>query len=217
MSDSVGSRSGFLCAYMSNHPDTLVAYVRHFGKVKTSVVSATMTSIDTKEMVLSYVVKGDVKKQVVIPFNPPLSGYDEVKPRLLGMKVDAQEALGMTKRPQITTFELRRDAFITSSLIVFLLYTTFSVARPYSSLHNIGPWIRSAVGGPKTISYIWLGTAVLHVFEALYMASLCRRHSTGLLLGAQWVLATLVLGFPALTSLRKLIQRARIDSITKIH
>jgi len=168
-------------------------------------------------MVLSYVTKGDVKTQVVIPFNPPLSGYDEVKPRLLSMKLDAEEALGMTKRPQITTFELRRDAFISISLISFLIYTTFSVASPSSSPYNIGPWIRSAVGGPKIIRYIWWGALPIHVLEALYVASLCRRHSTGLIIGAQWVLATFLLGFPALNRLRKLIQKARIDSITKIH
>jgi hypothetical protein len=39
------------------------------------------------------------KPQVVrVEFDPPLLGYEEVKPRLLGMKVDADEALG-TVRP----------------------------------------------------------------------------------------------------------------------
>jgi len=48
-------------------------------------------------MYLSYVLKGGEKSQVSIPFNPPLSGYEEVKPRLLGMKLDAEEALGMVR------------------------------------------------------------------------------------------------------------------------
>ena len=39
------------------------------------------------------------KPQVVrVEFDPPLLGYEEVKPRLLGMKVDADESLG-TVRP----------------------------------------------------------------------------------------------------------------------
>ena len=39
------------------------------------------------------------KPQVVrVEFDPPLLGYEEVKPRLLGMKVDADSALG-TVRP----------------------------------------------------------------------------------------------------------------------
>lgn len=40
-----------------------------------------------------------LKPQVVrVEFDPPLLGYEEVKPRLLGMKVDADSALG-TVRP----------------------------------------------------------------------------------------------------------------------
>ena len=34
--------------YMSNHPDTLVSYVRYWGKVSEPVASAKMTAIDTK-------------------------------------------------------------------------------------------------------------------------------------------------------------------------
>lgn len=38
---------------------------------------------------------GGEKISIRIEFNPPLSGYAEVKPRLLSMKADAEEALGM--------------------------------------------------------------------------------------------------------------------------
>jgi hypothetical protein len=48
MADPVADRSGFLCTYMSTHPDTLVAYVKHFGKVDGHVSSAKMLSIDSK-------------------------------------------------------------------------------------------------------------------------------------------------------------------------
>ena len=34
--------------YMSNHPDTLVSYVRYWGKVTEGVASAKMMGIDTK-------------------------------------------------------------------------------------------------------------------------------------------------------------------------
>lgn len=33
--------------------------------------------------------------QVSIPFNPPLLGYEEVKPRLIQMKIQAEEGIGM--------------------------------------------------------------------------------------------------------------------------
>ena len=49
-------------------------------------------------MELSYKVRGSAsgqKESVRVSFQPPLSGYEEVKPRLLGMTADAYEALGM--------------------------------------------------------------------------------------------------------------------------
>lgn len=52
-------------------------------------------------MTLTYTTSAskDAKKNSVrVEFNPPLSGYDEVKPRLLNMKVDAEEALGMVRK-----------------------------------------------------------------------------------------------------------------------
>lgn len=48
MADPVADKSGFLCTYMSTHPDTLVAYVKHFGNVDGHVSSAKMLSIDSK-------------------------------------------------------------------------------------------------------------------------------------------------------------------------
>lgn len=46
--DPVADKSGFLCTYMSTHPDTLVAYVKYFGKVDGNVSSAKMLSIDSE-------------------------------------------------------------------------------------------------------------------------------------------------------------------------
>ena len=49
-------------------------------------------------MNLTYKTKtGGSDKEVRVPFDPPLLGYEEVKPRLISMKVDAEEALGMVR------------------------------------------------------------------------------------------------------------------------
>jgi hypothetical protein len=48
MADPVADKSGFLRMYMSNHPDTLVAYAKWYGKVKEAISSAEMTAIDSK-------------------------------------------------------------------------------------------------------------------------------------------------------------------------
>jgi Protein of unknown function (DUF2470) len=48
MTDPVADKSGFLCMYMSSHPDTLVAYAKHFGKIDSHILSAKMQSIDSQ-------------------------------------------------------------------------------------------------------------------------------------------------------------------------
>jgi hypothetical protein len=48
MSDPVADKSGFLRLYMSNHPDTLVAYAKWYGKVNDAITGAEMTAIDSK-------------------------------------------------------------------------------------------------------------------------------------------------------------------------
>jgi Protein of unknown function (DUF2470) len=45
--------------------------------------------------------------QVVrVEFDPPLLGYEEVKPRLLGMKADADEALGTVRKKKAVTIAI---------------------------------------------------------------------------------------------------------------
>lgn len=49
-------------------------------------------------MTLTCKLKGGNEKKVIrIPIDPPLLGYAEVKPRLLSMKAEAQEGLGMVR------------------------------------------------------------------------------------------------------------------------
>ena len=100
-------------------------------------------------------------KVVHVAFDPPLLGYEEVKPRLLGMKVDADEALGtvrpnpsfasfaspafsnphptkllllyiQVKSPQITHFELPFQIWTTASLLLLLIYTSSAPPPSYS-------------------------------------------------------------------------------------
>lgn len=60
--DPVSDKSGFLCTYMSTHPDTLVAYVKHFGKVDGHVTSAKMRSINSKVRQKTGAEAGGVKR-----------------------------------------------------------------------------------------------------------------------------------------------------------
>ncbi|KZS95268.1 hypothetical protein SISNIDRAFT_543608 [Sistotremastrum niveocremeum HHB9708] len=213
-SDSVAERSGFLCTYMSNHPDTLVAYVRHQGGVSEHVTSAQMTAIDQKAMTLVYKVKGkDEKITKRVAFDPPLSGYDEVKPRLLGMKLDAEESLGMIPRPQLKPFQFPLRALYLAPLLILLIYTTYA---PESRSH-LGYWLRRMVGGPKVVWGIWIFVYVVHVLEALYTVSLCRKYRTGWVDGLLYTGGTLLFGFAIWSDMRQRVQKMRIDSIGKIH
>ncbi|KAF8828501.1 hypothetical protein HHX47_DHR3000266 [Lentinula edodes] len=95
-SDPVAEKSGFLRMYMSSHPDTLVAYAKWYGEISEPISSAEMSAIDTKSMTLSCKMKNGSTKEVRVAIDPPMTGYDDVKPRLLEMKAIAQEGLGMT-------------------------------------------------------------------------------------------------------------------------
>lgn len=45
--DPVAAKSAFLCMYMRTHPDTLVAFAKHFGRIEANVSRAEMTAIDS--------------------------------------------------------------------------------------------------------------------------------------------------------------------------
>ncbi|PBL02558.1 hypothetical protein ARMGADRAFT_1072014 [Armillaria gallica] len=216
MGDPVAEKSGFLRMYMSSHPDTLVAYAKFYGQVKENIKSAEMSAIDTKSMTLTCTLSNGSKKEVVVVLDPPLKGYEDVKPRLLEMKALAQEGLGMIKAPHITTFRFPTtvNTWITLLIAGSLLYIGFSPSHPESPLYLPGRIARSYIGSYfKPV--LWSFTGV-HVLESLYTLHLCRKHHTGLVVGAQYVFFTVILGFNVWVDLRKRIQTARIESVMKV-
>jgi len=215
MSDPVAQKSGFLKAYMSNHPDTLVAYAKYFGKVTESISSAEMSAIDSNGMVLACSVKGAKEKKMVrVPLDPPLLGYEEVKPRLLAMKAEAQEGLGMIKAPQITSIRFPSTSMFSIAFYLTLLYLTYPNIST-STLFDPARAVSAHIGGYSTMKMAWQGTSIIHALESLYILSLCKKH-TGFVLGAIYVFNTFVFGFPILIDMRKRIQEARIESVMKV-
>jgi len=215
MSDPVAEKSAFLRMYMSNHPDTLVAYAKWYGKVNEVITSAEMSAIDTKSMTLTCTMKGGSKKDVRVPIDPPLSGYEDVKPRLLEMKALAQEGLGMIKAPKITSFDLpSKYVCVTGFVCTAILYLHFIQNLSISSLFFIPGDAQPTVQSFLKFSAWFI--LVVHSLESLYTFSLCWKHSTGFLVGALYVLSTIACGFSIWINLRKRIQAARIDSVMKI-
>ncbi|KAJ7485089.1 hypothetical protein B0H11DRAFT_2018090 [Mycena galericulata] len=216
MSDPVAEKSGFLKMYMSSHPDTLVAYAKWYGKVFEPMTSAEMSAIDSKSMTLTCTLKDGTKKEVRVVLDPPLAGYEDVKPRLLEMKALAQEGLGMIKSPILTSFKLPRQVLTTTLLpILALIYCTFfpkdSNAALFLPAQFLYPYIQGLV-----LTGSWTILIVLHSLEALYISTLARKHAGSFGTGAGYVLGTLAFGFPVLLDMRRRIQAARIDSVMKI-
>jgi hypothetical protein len=145
-------------------------------------------------------MKGGSKRDVRVPIDPPLSGYEDVKPRLLEMKALAQEGLGMVrynlrhplsivqfyffwqiKVPKITSFELpTRDAYISAFVVTAVFYLHFvqklSVLLPF-----FNPNAQDAM--KFLLKFIAWSILVVHSLESLYTFSLCWKHSTGFLVG----------------------------------
>ncbi|KAG9033154.1 hypothetical protein FRB95_000496 [Tulasnella sp. JGI-2019a] len=193
---------------MSNHPDTLVAYVMQYTKNR-QVVTASMTSIDSKSMHLSYTVKGsDVESTVRIPFDPPLMGFEEVKPRLMSMKVDAEVDLGMAKNPIIARFEIPFMQVLPVLILEMLLvWTTYSKSLGAQSLRQFV--------GPQIIKSSWIFMVVMHVSESCYVLYLCTKHQTPFASKFLWWFSAILLGYPFIFRYRGLVKEARIDSIMK--
>lgn len=81
--------------------------------VCTVVLGPTICRLECQGMTLEYKVKdkGEEKKEVRVQFDPPLAGYEEVKPRLLAMTADAQESLGMVRVLFATLFSSLSTTF----------------------------------------------------------------------------------------------------------
>ncbi|KAF4582717.1 hypothetical protein EYR40_002641 [Pleurotus pulmonarius] len=217
MADPVADKSGFLRMYMSSHPDTLVAYAKWYGKVEEPIASAEMTAIDSRSMTLTCTLKNGAKKVATVPLEPPLSGYEEVKPRLLEMKAKAQEGLGMIKAPQLSTFKLNTAATVKiGGAISLLCYLTFFPRGSVSPFFYPARTAHTFIGGDFPLQVVWIALGVTHALECLYTFTLCRRHRTGFLVGTGYVLSTFVFGFSVWVELRRRIQQMRIDSVMKV-
>lgn len=155
-------------------------------------------------MDMTYTLKGQpTSLSVRIPFDPPLLGYEEVKPRLMSMKVDAEEALGMVrlllyqyslssfntirtfpfqaKNPTIREFSvpwglLLWGPLIPQLLLIFLTYSSSTYAA----------WGRSLVEPYGLIKFSWGFILATHIPESIYTLSLCKKHNTGLTNGVSF-------------------------------
>lgn len=148
-------------------------------------------------MTLLCSLKNGTKKEVYVPIEPPLKGYDDVKPRLLDMKATAQEKLGMVsffrvscllslnlekiKVPRIMSFRFPSDAFGTGLFIGVLLYLFVAPIDGRSAWYEPARLVYSMIGS-KPVTWTTYIIGVTHALETAYTYTLCRKH-TGFLTG----------------------------------
>ncbi|KAL0952932.1 hypothetical protein HGRIS_007145 [Hohenbuehelia grisea] len=222
MADPVAEKSTFLRMYMTSHPDTLVAYAKWYGEVEEPITGTEMTAIDTKSMTLTCTLKNGTKRVANVRFEPPLAGYEDVKPRLLEMKAIAQENLGMIKAPQLKSFHFPRPLAKVILPVVLIDYLTAFTwfGRSYNSpAFDFTRQVFSYIGGDVTIYIVWLVMSAIqlgHALESLYTLHLCRSYRTGFPVGFAYVLSTVLFGFPIWLEMRRRVHKIRIDSVMKV-
>nr|A0A384XG60.1 RecName: Full=Strobilurin A biosynthesis cluster protein r1 [Strobilurus tenacellus]ATV82111.1 hypothetical protein [Strobilurus tenacellus] len=202
VADPIVDKSAILKSELSKQPETLIAYAKWYGKVAGPITGVDLSAIDAKSLTLICTLSDGSKQQVRIELSPPLARYEDAKPRLLEMKTRALEGLGLTKTPVITNFIFPSLALKTTIWSVAgLLYLTF-VPNPYLTGANI----------PRA----WAAVGLIHGPQAIYTATLARKHVGNLTTGVSYVLGTLVFGFPFWIDLRQRITAARVESVAKI-
>ncbi len=77
----------------ADHSGALLLYARAFGGIE-GLTGARMVSVDLEAMTLAY-EHPDGNGTVQIAFEPPLSGPQEARPRLVALVAEARRRLGM--------------------------------------------------------------------------------------------------------------------------
>ncbi|CAD6593687.1 MAG: hypothetical protein ASARMPRED_007848 [Alectoria sarmentosa] len=237
--DPIAAKSVFLASYMSQHADTLVAYIVFYlqspiwsgEKFKTSkerdsktslravdIKQPRMLKITSKEMTIQYrdarVGRGETKK-VDIPFDPPMLGYEEVRPRLLQMKIEAEEGIGMPKRPTVSVY---RFPTARNTLIVVAMVSFWVAAATTTDPDGFFGRIRRLTGGEWTIrasGMLMVRSMQLRVSSPLLMLTDLAHHRLHHTLQLELSSTVPVFGSAGLLEFRKVVREARIAGISK--
>ena len=82
-----------------DHADAVLLYVRALGGID-DATEARMATIDLEAMVLEY--RSAARTGTVqVDFDPPLAGFEEVRPRLVALVADARQRIRSREDPNI--------------------------------------------------------------------------------------------------------------------
>ncbi|TPX33335.1 hypothetical protein SmJEL517_g03698 [Synchytrium microbalum] len=214
----------------TDHPDSVIAYARHFAGVDTAL-DATMTTIESDGFTVEYkeTINGP-KKDVWVQFETPLKSREEARTVLVKMAEDAEKALGIKVKhdngkashpsgkpasarapPPSTPYWVRSMELPDAPTIILFLFLWFMAAYgaygpplPQTNavfVHLEG--MRTYAGGPEFYVRCLVAGLALHGVESLVCIVLgiwSRVHPVVIIF---YTLSTLVFGVPSLKMMTK--------------
>lgn len=188
-----------------DHAVTIHAIVRASlsGRdARCKITNAKMKSVNEKGYTLSYVLcNGDLCEMRTsdVPFQPPLSSSDEIRPRIIQ---DHHKALNPSFG-WIITEPLILVIVVICAAMGFATHAIGSkeLAALIESSPKIEPTISAMFGSPSTfcllVAAAWYFSVVAHTAEAVYVAYQCRKTlKTTAASALKWFLLTCCAGFP---------------------
>ncbi|KAF8208853.1 hypothetical protein K438DRAFT_1961406 [Mycena galopus ATCC 62051] len=213
MSDPVAAKADVLKTVVS--PAALASIAKWYGKAGDAVVTAEIVLIDSKSMTLNCKFVGTAHQNVAVAFKPRLANFTDAEERLLEMKALAQEGLGKTKPPKISSFRLQPTG-IPDGIFIFTLfpYLTFSPPHGGSQLFVPAQLVQARVD-VKYIGMVLAAGVGWHGLNTLYTWTLCWRHSIPFAQTVAYTGMSMLTGFHTWVDLKKRIRQARIDAARK--
>lgn len=187
----------------------------HYGDLPHSLKpnQVLMTAIDKKHLEIAYTTtkgaqpgKGKPGSRTVsVPFHPYLSGYAEVRPRLVELSAISEKVI-TTRKPVIVyrTPKLALNAVILITLAYFALRSdrlaSNAITQSVVPAGRLAQWNElrnNTFGGPAKMDAFMKSIVRAHLVEGALMAAVCWFKGASKITTFRWSLITSVLGIPA--------------------
>ncbi|KAJ9478165.1 DUF2470 domain-containing protein [Pseudozyma hubeiensis] len=214
--DDVAAKADGIISHMNNdHKDSLAYLATHYDDLASPLKpnQVLMTAIDKKHLEIVYnIQKGATpgkgkpgSKTVSVPFHPYLSGYSEVRQRLVDLSAVSERVI-TTRKPDIVYRTPKLALYGVALLGVAYLALRSDTLASYGIVQSIVPEGRLAqwndlrnntLGGPAKMDKFIKSIVRAHFFEAALMALVCYWKGASKLVAIRWILTTIPLGIPA--------------------
>ncbi len=94
------------------------------------------------------------------------------------------------KAPQVTSFRFHPHMLTTLAAVSFLVYSTYAPSMKHTEYaHLFAPGnVVLSYSPPWMTQFAWGLVVFFHGLESLYVANLCKKHRTGLVVGVSCIL-----------------------------